>query len=234
MAAATKTWKQMADQAKKRHGVTSDDTTYDDDILDAINMDILPELRGILLEKEDAGWLESIDEDLDLTAGERTYTPTEPWDRLRGVFIRGSASDTLYYPVDRVDQLRRKRFETGTNAGGQVFGYFVRNNSIILSNPPSATIANGMKVFAVPEVTVLSVLATAIADIPYQFYPAALSCLDLLIAELQGSENLIVLKTKRRDRALEQMSIQAASRIAQESLAYDQAVSGSGGFAWLK
>jgi hypothetical protein len=226
------TWAQLVNIAKAKHRLVSD-TTYDADILSLINYEIRPHLRSILMENEDAGWLEAAVQYLNMTVGVDTYTPNT-FDQLRGVFYKRSTSDTVYQQLERKDQLRHSAFDTSSTGSGSFEGYFLRGNSFVVRHAPGQTVANGFAVVIVPSITDIAALTESITDIPQQFYYVISAYLDLTVGQLKDSKRNLPWYQDRLDLAIRRMWADAISRVAEPSKPVVKIVAGSDGMAFYK
>ena len=225
------TWQQMIDRVKASMGVNKStdtdfpNTEYDSILMEIANTEIRPELRGILMEPEDSGWLETAPSYINIVAGTREYTPAA-FDQIRSVHILRQTGDTQYQRIDPTPQARQDDIVTGS-----VYGWYKSGANIMLANTPDTNITNGLRVVIVPEIADALITANVDTDIPRQFHNAVFHDLRFALAVVKGADKLIrSFETSKRE-AREYMMERAHDTVGPSRQVHDNVVPGSGGLA---
>jgi hypothetical protein len=230
------TWQVMIDRAKVSMGVNKStdadfpDTQYDDTLMEIANAEIRPELRGILMEPEDSGWLETEPTFLDIVAGTTRYTPPA-FDQLRSVHYLVQSGSSAYRKLDPYPQDRNSDIGGDLSGFGSLFGYYLSGDDLVLNGAPQSSVTNGLRLVVVPQIVDKALTDDVEDDIPLQFHNAVYHDLRFALSTIKGADKIINALQRIKTEAREEMRLRAHDRMGPSRKTYNETVPGSGGLA---
>lgn len=228
------TWQQLIDRVKLTLGMNAStdsdhpDTVYDAVLLEIVNAVIRPEVRGVLLDPDDSGWLETAPSYINIVAGTDRYTP-DSFDAIRSLSYKEQTSDTKYIPLDYKPQLRNVEVDAVTPSFNSFEGFYLSGESFVVRWMPGVSITNGFRIVIVPRITDAALADTV--DIPATFHDVLFYLIRYELANIKGIDNRQLMKTYTDDRlrALEGMAERAHDRVSMSRQVIISDVAGSDG-----